>query len=251
MLKESPSAFQEMVAAGIKALERANEEGRVSATPDAVATDAKKMDGQKCAPTEPSPKLNATNEAQVKAYGEFEKAANAELEKSVGGAIERALRRALPNAGRGESDGLTGRLSANVRQEIEKTLQGDRQLGEQVAQILSARRFDDASRTQVVRLIGERAGQLVPGATKRVLGDWTQTTLAAHRPRTDKQENANARVDLAPVREPREILQLQAGKSSQPSAPFDSAQGRRNDSVGGRGGRIDYKKLSDEQILDL
>jgi hypothetical protein len=184
--------------------------------------------------------LNATNEAQVKAYGEFEKAANADLEKSVGGAIERALRQALPHADRSDSDGLKTRLAVGVRQEIEKALQGDRQLGEQVAQILSARRFDDASRAQVVRLIGERAGQLVPSAAKRVLQDWTQTTLAAHRSKTGKQEATNARVDLAPAQQGRE-------RAAGPSQPKNAS---RIDTSPPRG-RIDYKKLSDDQILDL
>lgn len=250
MLKEDPAAFQEMLAAGVRALTEASKEGNsIASTRDAA--EAKKRDGLKSAPTEQSSNLNAVNEAQVRAYGDFEKTANAELEKNVGGAIERALQQALPHAGRSDSDGLKTRLAAGVRQEIEKALQGDRQLGEQVAQILSARRFDDASRAQVVRLIGERAGQLVPGATKRVLNDWTQTTLAAHRSRTDKQEAENARVDLVPAQQGREISRLQAGKSGLTSAPIDPTQGRRNDSAGGRSGRIDYKKLSDEQIVEL
>ena len=58
------------------------------------------------------------------------------------------------------------RLAASIRQDIERSLQGDRQLGEQVAQVLSARRLDEATRYQVVRLIGERAQQLVPGHNK-------------------------------------------------------------------------------------
>ena len=82
----------------------------------------------------------------VRAYSEFEKAENAEPEKSICGAIERALGQALPHAGRSDSEGLKARLGAGVWQEIEKALQGDRQLGEQVAQILSARHFDDTSR---------------------------------------------------------------------------------------------------------
>jgi hypothetical protein len=153
------------------------------------------------------------------------------------------LRQALPNAKTGEGDALLARLGGAVRQEIEKALQGDRQLGEQVAQVLSARRFDDATRAQVVRLINERAQQLVPSATKRVLNDWTQTTLAAHRAKTEKQEAASERSDLAPAQPGRETPRLQPGKTSQSSA--------RNDSASARTGRIDYKKLSDEQILEL
>ena len=175
------------------------------------------------------------------AYSEFEKSANQDLEKSVGATIDRALHQALPNAGRGDSDGLKLRLAVGVRQEIERTLQGDRQLGEQVAQVLSARRFDETARAQVVRLINERAQQLVPSATKRVLNDWTQTTLAAHRSKTEKQETAAQRADLSPTQRGRERI---AGGSQQKSpARVDAPTASR--------GRIDYKKLSDEQILEL
>jgi len=264
LLKEDPATFREMVFAGLKALseQAATSTGISNSVIPSERSESRdpssagqhnqiERDSWTPARNTASSSLGMTSNAQLAAYSEFEKTANAELEKSVGGAIERALRQALPlsdatpqrGAAQAGVPTLQERLGDAVRKEIEKALQGDRQLGEQVAQILSARRFDDASRAQVVRVIGERAGQLVPGATKRVLQDWTQTTLAAHRSRADKQEEAKVHFDLAPVREPREIPRLQTGKSSQPSA--------RNDSVAGRGGRIDYKKLSDEQILNL
>src|SRR5258706_325694 len=126
----------------------------------------------------------SANEAHVAAYAAFERAANEDLERSVGAAIERTLAQALPSfeqhntpgqTRRGEQAGaqraapLQERLASSVRAEVEKALQGDRQLGEQVAQILASRRFDNDARAQIVRLIGERAQQLVPGAAKRVL----------------------------------------------------------------------------------
>jgi hypothetical protein len=228
MMREDPAAFQEMVLAGMRALEAAKKQGSTVAAAQAPRN-ADTREG------------NPEVQRHLAAYSEFEKAANRDLEKSVGATIERALQQALPNAGRSDSEGLKFRLATGVRQEIEKALQGDRQLGEQVAQVLSARRFDDTARAQVVRLINERAQQLVPSATKRVLNDWTQTTLAAHRPKTDKQETASQRADLAPAQQGRERAtvgseQRTAGRSAAPAPPR---------------GRIDYKKLSDEQILEL
>jgi hypothetical protein len=120
-------------------------------------------------------------------------------------------------------------LSAAIRQDVEAALKGDPQLGDQIAQILSARRFDNETRAQVVRLIGDRARQLVPSAAKRVLNDWTQTTLAAHRSRNQKTETTEGRKDIASAG---------AGPSggSSRTAPPKS---------------VDYHKLSDEQILNL
>jgi len=133
-------------------------------------------------------------------------------------------------------------LSSAIRQDVEAALKGDRQLAEQVAQILSGRRLDEETRGQVVRLIGERAQQLVPVAAKRVLNDWTQTALAAHRGQTARAEAASARREVAPA-------SLPAGSS---------ANSRRKDSQDPNRGaarsdarRVDYRKLSDEQILEL
>jgi hypothetical protein len=244
MLREDPAAFREMVYAGIKALEELHiaPPFRAASSSDSTSTTTPNA-GLKAGATQSSSPPSSAAESQIAAYSEFEKSANADLEKSVSVSIDRALRQALPNAKTGEGDALLARLGGAVRQEIEKALQGDRQLGEQVAQVLSARRFDDATRAQVVRLINERAQQLVPSATKRVLNDWTQTTLAAHRAKTEKQEAASERSDLAPAQPGRETPRLQPGKTSQSSA--------RNDSASARTGRIDYKKLSDEQILEL
>ena len=182
------------------------------------------------------------------------------MERNVSVAIERTLAQALPSAEQHSTPGQTGaqlypersrgsaaplreRLAASVRTEIEKALQGDRQLGEQVAQILSSRRFDNDTRAQIVRLISDRAQQLVPGAAKRVLNEWTQTTLAAHQGRTQRTDAASARADVA--------------QASGPARPAGSAQRpeRRQDASRSSGSTrstpINYRKFSDEQILEM
>jgi uncharacterized protein YdbL (DUF1318 family) len=133
-------------------------------------------------------------------------------------------------------------LTAAIRQDVEKALQGDRQLGEQVAQILSAKRLDSETRAQVVRLISERAQQLVPVAAKRALSDWTQATLAAHR---DK----GARADATPAR--REVTPVAAGVRDLRTSKQVVARSTRNDGQPAPKGRVDYRKLSDDQILDM
>jgi len=235
MLREDPAAFQEMVLAGVRALEGAKKQGSAVPATESAAAPAQVQRGTE------TREANPEAQRHLAAYSEFEKSANQDLEKSVGATIDRALQQALPNAGRGDSDGLKLRLATGVRQEIERTLQGDRQLGEQVAQVLSARRFDETARAQVVRLINDRAQQLVPSATKRVLNDWTQTTLAAHRSKTEKQETSAQRADLAPTQQGRDTAPARTDKNSRASARSDRP----------RTGRVDYKKLSDEQILEL
>ena len=251
MLREDPAAFREMVFAGLRALEdlgkRSGEntvaqalrpEG-VSSSVSAAPTDRKSL-----TPEEVS--YSDQHAASLAAYASFEKATNDDLERSVGATIERTLHQALPNASRvSNASGagaqhaapLQARLSAAIRQDVEAALKGDRQLSEQVAQILSGRRLDNETRAQVVRLIGERAQQLVPVAAKRVLNDWTQTTLAAHRNQTARVDAASTRREVAPA--------------SLPAGPSRPPQQNSHLESGAHRQRVDYRKLSDEQILNL
>ena len=247
MLREDPGAFREMVFAGLRALEETGQRsGEKSAVQ--VSSEPRTASAVGAQHAAPRPGNTSASEAQLAAYATFEKAANDDLERSVGAAIERTLDQALPNGGRAENAGMKSRLAATIRQDIEKALQGDRQLGEQVAQVLSSRRLDNESRTQVVRLIGERAQQLVPSAAKRVLSDWTQTTLASHRGRLDRSDAAATRREVEPA-----SATARAAGSSPASSPRGQQTEKRQRHAGATNTArsVDYRKLSDDQILDL
>jgi hypothetical protein len=293
MLREDPAAFREMVFAGLRALEEAGKgtsgshdalniprlakalgaehsDANVAAPFRAPASTGDTVAPQQAAGLKPGATVGsqgsqlAAHDAMLAHYAAFEKAANDDLERSVGGAIERTLEQALPNAGRADGAAMKGRLAATIRQDIEKALQGDRQLGEQVAQILAARRsgapgaqtfrFDDEARAQVVRLIGERAQQLVPGSAKRVLNEWTQTTLASHRDRTSRANAASARREVAPASNAPRTAPAPSRAEGSAGASARHGQSSRLDASRGAASaahRVDYHKLSDEQILDL
>jgi len=250
MMREDPAAFREMVFEGLRALEEAGKPVRTRSVADALSRLPALTRAGLASPA-PMAQVSHTvqqgvdsaQQAQFAAYAAFEKAANDDLERSVGSAIERTLEQALPAAGQADGAALKGRISAAIRQDIEKALQGDRQLGEQVAQILSRRRLDSETRAQVVRLVGERAEQLVPGATKRALNDWTNATLAAHRGKNAQADGAFARREVATAAPlPRDV---RTNKQS------EAARSLRTDARASQKGRVNYGKLSDEQILDL
>jgi hypothetical protein len=268
MMREDPTAFREMVFEGLRALETAGQAGRIRSVASAVGATLGSPggDGGRISTAQKGGALrensgqastshatqthhgaqqhdDSEQQAQVAAYAAFERAANEDLERSVGNAIEGTLEQALPAAGRTDGAALKERMADAIRQDVEKALQGDRQLGEQVAQILSGKRLDNETRAQVVRLIGERARQLVPGATKRALSDWTQTTLAAHRGKVAQTNVSSARREVAStVPGPRDA---HAGKQK------EIARSLRSDERTASKGRVDYRKLSDDQILDL
>jgi hypothetical protein len=231
MMQQDPAAFREMVEAGVKLLNGAGSPGgaNVSASndrsgPTALAQAQPPNHQAAAAQSEPSPET-------LRAYSEFEKAANAELEQTVGASISRALEGALPNLrlsgavrGREGEPGaapLRARLTSAVREEVESALKSDHQLGEQVARILAGRRFDPSARAQVVRLIDARAQELVPGAVRRVVSSWTRTTLT-----TKSATTSTARA------------QTSAAESTHTTAMH-------------RNRRVDYGRLTDEQILSL
>ncbi len=261
MLRENPAAFREMVFAGLRALEDAGKQpGATTAGTAADGASPASADTSVVGAQHTAPQFSSasTDDAHVAAYAAFEKAANEDLERSVGATIEQTLQQALPNSARvTQTSGvgaqhatpLQARLSAAIRQDVEVALKGDRQLGEQVVQILSGRRLDGETRAQVVRLIGERAQQLVPVAAKRVLSDWTQTTLAAHRSNTARADAASARREVAPASPQSRRASLPAGSSAS-SRRIDSQDPHRG-AARSDPRRVDYRKLSDEQILEM
>jgi hypothetical protein len=277
---QDPTAFREMVEAGVRILGTAgagsNQSGSVSQDATTLPRSLHSVD---CAPNTGTQDkaghsgrddkfVNSAGsngridrEAQlgmavpqevVSRYQEFERATNAELEKSVGGAIGRAMEAALPtlrqatgSGGNGQTAPLQERLRTAVREEVESALRSDASLGEQVARVLGGRRLDEVARAQVVRLIDARAQQLVPGAVRRVVGSWTQATLGARKPNTGSDVAGRSG-------EERRVERASSASARSTSSDFSS---NRNDQAASarsvQGGRVDYRKWSDEQILGM
>jgi hypothetical protein len=261
LMEQDPAAFREMVTAGVRLLEaRGGQQAAGSGEEKSRSVAVARDDNNKAASEAGGPARREEGRAATPevaaAYVNFEKATNAELEKSVGGAIARAMEQALPNlksldrAGRGgaaQGTPLQERLGAAVREDVEAALKSDAQLGEQVAKILGARRFDDATRAQVVRVIDTRAQQLVPGAVKRVVGSWTTATLGTRGKSRAAEEGIG---DSRAGRETAAKPTPQTAKNGQSSGRNESSEPRAGGRMGSRG-RVDYGKLSDEQILEL
>ncbi|HTA57463.1 MAG TPA: hypothetical protein VK805_04885 [Candidatus Baltobacteraceae bacterium] len=273
---QDPAAFREMVEAGARLLEGAGNNNRMTSGEWRAASEnsrslhsesqtarlsgrddnaGNRQGGQNSADSAAlaenkgaQPGMAVPQEVASR-YREFERVTNAELEKSVGGAIGRAMEAALPNlrqVGRdGQAPPLQDRLRNAVREEVETALRSDASLGEQVARVLSGRRLDEAARMQVVRLIDARAQQLVPGVVRRVVGSWTQATLGARKTETGAENAGRGGEERRAERAP---------NTSQRTVNVDPAANRNAQTTTGRSvtrGRVDYRKLSDEQILGM
>lgn len=248
MMEQDPAAFRAMVEAAVSVLggaAKAVASGQRPATGEEVESSQLKVESTPT--TESSIHGARDGRAQAPAgYAEFERAANVELEQSVGGAISRALEQALPNlkasgAARGGVP-LQERLSVAARQDVEAGLKSDAQLGEQVARVLAGRRFDAAARAQVVRLIDARAQQLVPGAVRRVVSEWTEVAVGTRgSAKADRVSLEQTQARLPVPRRGEPGSKGEYGKSGQSTVTTKTL----------RRGRLDYGKLSDEEILSL
>ncbi len=240
LFDQNPAAFRAMVQAGVKLLEsrqQADQTGRASVAGNTSDT-----------ATSTSAKTAEAGAKVPAAYAEFERSANADLEKTVGTSIARTLQNALPNLSAHTEQGssLRERLVGSVRENVNAALQSDTQLGEQVRQILAAGRFDGAARAQVVRLIDARAQQLVPTAVRQVVSEWTQATWTS-RNAAGLEDRANeaavTKRTIAPA-----VANTQAARKNAPAptAREQQTRGRLRTTS-----RLDYRQLSDEQILEL
>jgi hypothetical protein len=161
----------------------------------------------------------------AEAYRAFESATNDDVAKSTRESIERTLTSTLPD---GIGEGARRRIADDIFNELHATLSADRELSRQVGEILRGWHFDGATRQQVVSLISARARGAMPEVARRVVSEWTSSVLASDRARAARVDAAASRRDITGGRVPDTI-------------PTTGLLPR----------KIDYSRMSDEQILDL
>jgi len=185
----------------------------------------------------PSASLRASQSPQFDpaAYAAFERSTNDTVARDVRVAVGDTLARVLPE---GIAEGAARRIGEDIFNEIHRTLAADRTLSEQVGAILrgssrdftaSGWRFGTAEQQRVAALLAGRAKQLVPGVSRRVIGEWTSSVLGASRSKAARQASAASRVDIA------------APGGSLDSMPLRAMSSR----------EINYASMSDDEILSL
>lgn len=160
------------------------------------------------------------------AYAAFERATNDAVARDVRGSIHDTLARVLPE---GVAEGAARRIGEDIFQEVHRALAADRSLSEQVAGVLSERRFGGAEQQRIASLLAGRARQIVPGVARRVIGEWTSTVLNTARSKAARQATAASRVDIA------------APGGSRDSMPLRQMSPR----------EVNYASMSDEEILGI
>lgn len=150
---------------------------------------------------------------------------NAAAVEHILGAIHAQVNRLLPDS---VPTGTRNRIVGEVYREIDSTLRANRQLGKQLREAFQAGAGDAAHQRAIVTLVAGRAKQALPSVAKRVIGEWTQSIVAANRERLSRHEAASKRVDIAGGGS-------SDGVNRKPISPRD----------------VDYRRLSDADILNL
>src|SRR5487761_610863 len=150
---------------------------------------------------------------------------NAAAVEHILGVIHAQVNRLLPDSVPADT---RNRIVGEVYREIDSTLRANRQLGKQLRKALQAGAGDSAHQRAIVTLVAGRAKQALPSVAKRVIGEWTQSIVAANRERLSRHEAASKRVDIAGGGS-------SDGVNRKPISPRD----------------VDYRRLSDADILNL
>ncbi|HEV2489511.1 MAG TPA: hypothetical protein VGT03_06870 [Candidatus Acidoferrales bacterium] len=150
---------------------------------------------------------------------------NAAAVEQVLGAIHSQVDHLLPES---VPAGTRNRIVGEIYRELDATLRANRQLGKQLREAFQAGAGDSAHQRAIVTMVTGRARQALPAVAKRVIGEWTQTIVAANRERLGRHEAASKRVDISGAGP-------SDGVNRKPMSSRD----------------INYRKLSDADILNL
>jgi hypothetical protein len=161
----------------------------------------------------------------AEAYRAFESSTNEDVGRRMHEAIDRTLASTLPE---GIGEGARRRIGEDVFREVHASLASDRELSRRVGETLRDWKFDAAARQQVVALVSGRARAVLPEVARRVVAEWTSSVLASDRAKMARIDSAAARRDITGGRLPEPV-------AASALRPRD----------------VDYRRLSDEQILEM
>lgn len=171
------------------------------------------------------PATASANDPRRAAQVAFFHDTNAAAVEQILGTIQAQVKQLLPDS---VPTGTRNRIIGEVYRELDATLRANRQLGKQLREAFQAGAGDAAHQRAIVTLIAGRAKQALPAVAKRVIGEWTQSIVAANHERLSRHEAASKRVDIAGAG-------ASDGVNRKPMSARD----------------VNYKRLSDSDILNL
>lgn len=171
------------------------------------------------------PETASANDPRRAAQVAFFHDTNAAAVEQILGTIQAQVKQLLPDS---VPTGTRNRIIGEVYRELDATLRANRQLGKQLREAFQAGAGDAAHQRAIVTLVAGRAKQALPAVAKRVIGEWSQSIVAANHERLSRHEAASKRVDIAGAG-------ASDGVNRKPMSARD----------------VNYRRLSDADILNL
>lgn len=137
--------------------------------------------------------------------------------------------------GDGTPAGAVSRIVDNVADELDKALRADQELTKQIVDAFAPMReqgnkaLTPELREKVSQLMRAAAKRLVPKVAETVINDWTSNVMGRHQERSKKQAAAAGKTDVGSGSGP--------ASTRMPSTKLER-------------GKVDYTKLSDDEILN-
>jgi hypothetical protein len=172
----------------------------------------------------PGPAGKISGASGTAAAGKFIERVNDDVERGVEQAVGGRVAELLPDA----PERTRQKLSSEIYRELDAALKKDTALLQQVSANFTATQksgqFGEKQRAAMAAMVMGKAKALLPAVAKRVVGDWTAAVVGANQARRAKQSAAASRADVGVGGAPRPVSTQAA--------------------------RVDYRKMSDEEILD-
>jgi hypothetical protein len=124
---------------------------------------------------------------------EFNNDANKGVVAKMDTEIGSQLTKLLPKT----SDNLRGRMARDVHDEIQKAIGQDAGLKLRLANLIRTGGINRQTQEQVINLLVSKARLIMPGAVKRVVGEYTASITARNAEVTTRQTAAASRVDVS------------------------------------------------------
>lgn len=124
---------------------------------------------------------------------DFNQAADAAVQGALDTEINGQLAKLLPKI----SDGLRSRIAKDVHSAIQSSISADAALKLRLANLMRSGGINRQTQEQVVNLLTSKAKQILPGAVKKIVNEYTASVMASRNEVTAKQNQAATRVDVS------------------------------------------------------
>lgn len=124
---------------------------------------------------------------------DFNSAVDQSVQSNMHPEINGQLLKLLPKT----SEGLRQRIAKDIHSAIQESIRGDAGLKLRLTNLMRSGGINRQTQEQVANLLISKAKQIMPGAVKRIVNEYTASVMATRNAVTEKHNQAASRVDVS------------------------------------------------------